>query len=391
MKSLHITNSYHPDSGGIGTFYRALMSEAPRHEVSMRLVVPSDTSRSEQVNAWATIHHIAAKPSPVGDARYRLLWPWGRTGRALRDILRAEQPDLVEIGDKYTLPFVAAMLKLGCIRGVPRPALVAISHERMDDNIRSYFRLGALGTLLSRVYMNRLYFPIFDVHVANSSYTAGEFPRAIPVLPMGVDAVAFHPRDRTPEARSRLAGRIGRPESLRMVLYAGRLSREKNIPLLVELMAELGPGYTLVVAGDGELRPTLERAGAAVLGHLRSRSELAAVYAGADVFVHPNPREPFGIAPLEAMAAGVPVVAPNRGGLLTYANEANAWLADATAGAFAAAVRAVTTAKQAEARRTAERHHWPEVAAGYFRLFRSVCPKRYAAAGTLAASRKVSR
>ena len=48
------------------------------------------------------------------------------------------------------------------------------------------------------------------------------------------------------------------------------------------------------------------------------RETLATFYASADVFVHPNPREPFGIGPLEAMSSGVPVVMPAAGGVLEY-------------------------------------------------------------------------
>jgi glycosyltransferase involved in cell wall biosynthesis len=92
-----------------------------------------------------------------------------------------------------------------------------------------------------------------------------------------------------------------------------------------------------------------------LLGHL-DKETLANYYAGADAFLHPNPREPFGIAPLEAMASGVPVIAPNAGGLLSYATRENAWLvgdnaetAQSNAAGFAAAVREV--ADDAELRR----------------------------------------
>ena len=63
-------------------------------------------------------------------------------------------------------------------------------------------------------------------------------------------------------------------------------------------------------------------------GHVDARA-LARLYASCDVFVHPNPREPFGIGPLEAMASGVPLVLPAAGGVLSYANADNAWLARA--------------------------------------------------------------
>ena len=54
--------------------------------------------------------------------------------------------------------------------------------------------------------------------------------------------------------------------------------------------------------------------------------------------MHPNPREPFGIAPLEAMASGAPTLAPNSGGILSYATGENAWLVEPTGENFAAAV-----------------------------------------------------
>jgi glycogen synthase len=59
------------------------------------------------------------------------------------------------------------------------------------------------------------------------------------------------------------------------------------------------------------------------------------------VFVHPNPKEPFGIAPLEAMASGVPTVAPEAGGVLTYATNDNVWLVEPKAESFADAIREI--------------------------------------------------
>ena len=76
------------------------------------------------------------------------------------------------------------------------------------------------------------------------------------------------------------------------------------------------------------------------LGHL-DKETLSDYYANADIFIHPNPKEPFGIAPLEAMASGVPTVAPNSGGILSYATNDNAWLVEPCGEAFAAAIREV--------------------------------------------------
>ena len=79
---------------------------------------------------------------------------------------------------------------------------------------------------------------------------------------------------------------------------------------------------------------------------------MADFYANADVFVHPNPKEPFGIAPLEAMVSGVPTLAPNSGGILSYATGENAWLVEPTGENFATSVREIIENKRETERKT---------------------------------------
>jgi glycosyltransferase involved in cell wall biosynthesis len=114
--------------------------------------------------------------------------------------------------------------------------------------------------------------------------------RDVRVIPSGVDL----PDEVGPEADP--------PE----VLYAGRLSKEKGVLELVEATR----GMHLVVAGDGPLRARV----AAARGFVPNE-ELQALYARAAVFACPSRREGFGVACLEAMAHGRPVVATNVGGL----------------------------------------------------------------------------
>jgi hypothetical protein len=66
---------------------------------------------------------------------------------------------------------------------------------------------------------------------------------------------------------------------------------------------------------------------------------LARLYANSDFFLHPNPHEPFGIAPMESMASGTVLVAPNSGGLTAYANSSNALLTNPTGYDFASAIQ----------------------------------------------------
>ena len=67
LKSVHVTNYYHKNSGGISTSYNALMAAAERHQRFVRLIVPGESEAVEEVNPYAKIYFVPAKQSPVFD------------------------------------------------------------------------------------------------------------------------------------------------------------------------------------------------------------------------------------------------------------------------------------------------------------------------------------
>ena len=131
--------------------------------------------------------------------------------------------------------------------------------------------------------------------ICPSSALAGDATRLgarqIEIVPSGVDL---------PET-------VGDEANPPEVLYAGRLSPEKGVLELIEA----AEGMNLVVAGDGPLRDRFPQA----LGFVPP-AELDRLYARAAVVACPSHREGFGVACLEAMAHGRPVVASGVGGLL---------------------------------------------------------------------------
>jgi glycosyltransferase involved in cell wall biosynthesis len=252
-KTLHLTNFYHSASGGVSAFYRALFQHANECGREICLVVPGEQSGYEQVGPCGRIYRVRAPRAPLADRRYRLILPLGASLREVTRILSAEQPDILEVSDKYTLPYISGMLRKDLLSGIKRPTEIATSHERMDVNISAHLIKGKLGIWFAGFYMRYVYFPMFDHHVANSDFTAGELVpasaghttrRGIWVCPMGLDNRVF-------------SGRMRRPHAGKRLLYAGRLSAEKNTALLVDLIARLPQEYWMVIAGDGPQRPWL--------------------------------------------------------------------------------------------------------------------------------------
>lgn len=401
--TLHLTNAYHQTSGGIRTFYHALLQSASAQRRAMHLVVPAAAERTEALDRWTTIHHVRAARSPLFDRRYRLLRPdhyWSRR-TAVGRILSSVRPDIVEVCDKYTLSAAGRLARSGWYWDGYRPTVVGLSCERMDDNVAAYMPGGRWFVKAAHTYLRVVYAPGFDAHVANSRYTADELlsgagVAAVDVRSMGVDVELFAGAVPDAALRARLLIDAGGTEQSALVLYAGRVSPEKHIDPLVHAIGRAavaswdGRDVRLLIVGDGPSALSLRRLADRVapghvhfVGSLTDRAALAAVYASADVFVHTNGREPFGIAPLEAMAAGVPVVVPAAGGVLSYAHDGNAWLVPPTAEGFASGIRAALaahdTARVAMARATARQHAWPLMARRYFETLDALHRRRLAA------------
>lgn len=424
LKSVHLTNYYHKNSGGISTVYNRLLEEANSHEREVRLIVPGEFEAQEEVGKFGRIYYVKAKQSPIFDKRYRLIMPWDYfpLDSGIRRILEDEMPDIIEIADKYTLSYLAGLIKKGGFGSLNRPMLVHLCCERMDDNLRSFVSGSKPFRWLSRNVMGNCVAPMFDYHLANSDYTAGEmldavaygqngngssrkenfswryfnskkegFSQRVVVSNCGVDNEIFHVGRKNKEKREKLLAEAGFPDDSTVLLYVGRLSPEKNIGLLLDVFRSLDGfqdyeipkcNYRLLIAGDGPkadwIKQELEKSTPGkfkMLGHLGDKEKLADLYANADMFIHPNAHEPFGIAPLEAMASGTPVIAPNAGGVLSYANNENAWLKNPDSDSFFAAVKDISINPRSRAKKvkaaleTAENFTWEKAIERQFRLY----------------------
>ncbi|GGO87512.1 GDP-mannose-dependent alpha-mannosyltransferase [Nocardioides phosphati] len=228
------------------------------------------------------------------------------TRRRLRRAMVAFQPDVVHIASPATLGYQAA--RAAAELGIPT---VAIYQTDMVGFAARYDIPGgakAMEALTRRIHLG------VDRTLAPSTASLRQLEGlGVPGLGTwgrGVDLVQFHPRHRDEELRRRLAsgGEL-------LVGYVGRLAPEKEIELLRHLDAL--DGVRVVVVGGGPSESDLRKAlpDATFLGMLHGE-ELSAAYASLDVFVHTGRHETFGQSLQEAMASGLPVVAPAQGGPL---------------------------------------------------------------------------
>ena len=240
IKTLHLTNAFHPQSGGISTFYRAMLQVAEQQERPMRLVVPAAEDGVEQVGRYGKIYYVRAPEAPFNPS-YRCIYPrqYLHAETPIRRILREERPDVIEICDKYNLHYLGGLIRDGLLDDIDfRPVVLGLSCERMDENVAAYVGDSAFHRWFCRCYMHWLYFAFFDHHTAVSEHAAVELvaaarghdvERSIWVRPMGVDAARFSPERRSDAMRTLLIQRAGGRDDSALLLYAGRLAPEKNL------------------------------------------------------------------------------------------------------------------------------------------------------------------
>jgi glycosyltransferase involved in cell wall biosynthesis len=377
LKTVHLTNYYHENSGGVSTSLNNLLAAAEKYKRRACLIVPGEKLEVKKINQYGKIYYVPAKRSPIFDKRYRLIMPWQYIFKesVIRKILSDEKPDIIEVTDKYTISFIGAMFHKGFFSSLGRPILIHFSAERMDDNVEFYLTKNKLGKLFANLFVANYLLPSFDFHITNSQYTAQEFFEAYqkasefsswlleksqkffraPQIPLqdrifvcqrGVDINFYSYTRKSEEFRKKINQEFSLPADTKLILYSGRLSPEKNIELLPQIMRVLWKdNFRLLIAGDGPKKDWLLKESRLfperkiiLLGHL-DKQTLANYYANVDVFIHPNPKEPFGNVVLEAMASGAAIVVPNSGGILTCANEKNAWIVKPTPQDFAAAIK----------------------------------------------------
>jgi glycosyltransferase involved in cell wall biosynthesis len=296
--------------GGVPTAVETIRRELEALGHRVFVVAPAMRGTSD---AGRSVIRVSAVPAPTYPD-FALPLP---AGRRLRERLLGLDLDVWHAHHPFLLGATARRLA----RAARRP--LVFTYHTLYDEYAHYVPLPRAAVARCAIAWGRRFANAADLVLAPSDFVAARLraqgvSRPVRVLPTGVDLERFRPGDRAAARRA-----LGIAPDARVLLYVGRLDREKNLEFLLDGVAGVRTaGARLLLVGRGTRARALQ--GAAAARGLTGRTEfrggtspenLPTYYRAADVFVFASTTETQGLAVLEAMACGLPVVAVRASGV----------------------------------------------------------------------------
>jgi phosphatidylinositol alpha 1,6-mannosyltransferase len=365
LRVLVVTESFLPQVNGVTNSVRRVLEHLAAEGHVAEVFAP--TGPQTYAGFPVTIARGASLPF-YQDFRIGL-----ETRRRLRSVMLRFQPDVVHIASPATLGYQAA--KAARELGIPTVAIY------QTDLVGFAERYGIAGGMAAMSKLTRMIHLAVDRTLAPSTASVSQLEEmGIPGLarwPRGVDLEMFDPGHRDTDLHAQLA-----PNGELLVGYVGRLAPETELELLAHVDRLAGVRLVIVGGGPEEERLRTLLPGAAFLGVLHGEA-LSRAYATLDVFVHTGRHETYCQAAQEALASGVPVVAPRAGGPIDVVDADAGYLYQPGNGTELAAYVArlvddphLRTQVAATAHRSVRGRSWQAVNDRLVEHYREVCGSR---------------
>jgi D-inositol-3-phosphate glycosyltransferase len=328
------------EAGGMNTYVRALAAELGHRGHTVDIFTRRhDTTTADILPLAPNVHLIhleAGPPAPYDKNRIlnhlpdlergaqRVAHAQGRTYDLIHSHYWVSGELALRLRQSWGVPVVQMFHTLGALKNrVARGTEETETTRRIAIERRLLHSVDAVvaATSIDREHMLRAY----DAP-----------PERIVIIPPGVDLHHFRPH--SPDEQAATRARLGLPPDALVLLWVGRVEPLKGLDSLIEALALLVARrpvlrervQALLVGGEPEDHAAAWNSEQRRLDSLRQQhgiaplvtfagaqphAELPALYAAADLFVMPSHYESFGMAALEALACGTPVVASDVGGL----------------------------------------------------------------------------
>ncbi len=281
-------------------------------------VIPAEADSVQQVER-SRIYGIKS-PALPGSRSYRMLI----SRKNILNVIKNENPDIIEVDSPYRSAWIG--VEAACRHGIPLVGFYHSDYPRaVGRTVRKY-----VGRPIEKALSFSVYRYLFNLYNRMSATVVATecFHRVLNemgvkrlvTVPLGTDVSVFCPK----HSREAIRVELGLPDHTKLLLYVGRIAREKNVRPLLEAMDLLNglseASAHLLLVGDGEQRKLAERYAASrsditLYGYCSDRERLAKLFSAADLVVHPGTCETFGLVCLEAQACGTRVLAVRGGGL----------------------------------------------------------------------------
>jgi alpha-1,6-mannosyltransferase len=305
----HIANLYGPKSGGLKTAMNSIAQEYTNLGHDVMLIVPGERDLVTK-KPFGTVVEIKAPIIPFSGG-YRIIFNTNKVKNELKKFV----PNFLEISDRTTLLRLADWAKTESID------TAFYAHERVDKVVAAFLPFLPFKKPLID-YANQKIANKVDHIIATTEYAATEFRRLssstnldldskLVISPLGVDLTHFSPNN------SNSGLKVKNANEQKILLACTRFSKEKDPDFLLDIARACkinGTKIQLVIAGSGPLAKKLvaraekEDLPVSFIGFISDKNYLAQLLASADLFLAVGPIETFGLAALEALASGTPVI-----------------------------------------------------------------------------------
>ncbi|MCH4893939.1 MULTISPECIES: glycosyltransferase [unclassified Sphingomonas] len=325
MRVVDVNEYYSPTGGGVRTYLDRKMEIMAELGHELIVIAPGRADAVEERPGGGCIHWVKA-PRLILDTNYGIFVD----GDPIRRLLDRLDADVVETSSPWRPGWIVGNWQGGALK-------VFFAH---NDNVAAYpmrwFERFAAPDRIERAfgwytrYMAR-FLAKFDVFVTNGPSLAKRHARrgltVHAAMPLGIQRGIFSPEHRDEGLRRALLAQCDLPPDAHLLLGIGRHHPEKRWPMIFDAVERAGAQMPvgLIQIGAGVDSRVVQRrvAGSPHIKLFRpvyDRQRLARIMASCDALIHGSDAEPFGLVGLEAIASGLPLIAPDEGGFAELAD-----------------------------------------------------------------------